>query len=232
MKYAAIALLMVVVINCTGGSSVKPISTFKTAEDSIGYAIGVNIGSNFKSQELDIEMAALLSGLLDAMSEDSSAVKLTEEQMETVFVKLQQTMQEKQMKKMEEMSRENQTKNDAFFKENASKEGVQTTASGLQYRVIKEGSGRKPTPESQVVVHYRGRLLDGTEFDSSYQRNEPATFQVGQVIQGWIEGLQLMSAGSTFEFYIPANLAYGEEGNPVIPPNSALIFEVELLEIK
>ena len=223
---------MVAMINCTGGSSVKPISTFKTAEDSIGYAIGVNIGSNFKSQELDVEMAALLSGLMDAMSDDSSAVKLTDEQMEAVFAKLQQTMQEKQMKKMEEMSRENQTKNEAFFKENASKEGVVTTASGLQYRVVKQGSGRKPTAESQVVVHYRGRLLDGTEFDSSYSRNEPATFQVGQVIQGWIEGLQLMTAGSTYEFYIPSNLAYGEEGNPVIPPNSALIFEVELLEIK
>jgi len=232
MKYAVIAFLMVAMINCTGGSSVKPISTFKTAEDSIGYAIGVNIGSNFKSQELDVEMAALLSGLMDAMSDDSSAVKLTDEQMEAVFAKLQQTMQEKQMKKMEEMSRENQTKNEAFFKENASKEGVVTTASGLQYRVVKQGSGRKPTAESQVVVHYRGRLLDGTEFDSSYSRNEPATFQVGQVIQGWIEGLQLMTAGSTYEFYIPSNLAYGEEGNPVIPPNSALIFEVELLEIK
>jgi FKBP-type peptidyl-prolyl cis-trans isomerase len=181
---------------------------------------------------LDVEMAALLSGLMDAMSDDSSAVKLTDEQMEAVFAKLQQTMQEKQMKKMEEMSRENQTKNEAFFKENASKEGVVTTASGLQYRVVKQGSGRKPTAESQVVVHYRGRLLDGTEFDSSYSRNEPATFQVGQVIQGWIEGLQLMTAGSTYEFYIPSNLAYGEEGNPVIPPNSALIFEVELLEIK
>jgi FKBP-type peptidyl-prolyl cis-trans isomerase len=232
MKYAVIAFLMVAMINCTGGSSVKPISTFKTAEDSIGYAIGVNIGTNFKSQELDIQMAALLAGLMDSMSEDSSAVKFTDEQMEAVFAKLQQSMYEKQMKKMEELSRENQTKNDAFFTENASKEGVVTTESGLQYRVIKEGNGRKPNAESQVVVHYRGRLLDGTEFDSSYQRNEPASFTVGQVIQGWIEGLQLMNVGSKYEFYIPSYLAYGEEGNPVIPPNSALIFEVELLEIK
>lgn len=166
------------------------------------------------------------------MNDDSTALKLTEEQLETVFASLQQEMYEKQMAKMEEMSRNNLSESDNFFKDNATKEGVMSTPSGLQYRVITAGSGPKPTAESEVIVHYRGSLLDGTVFDSSYERGEPATFQVGQVIQGWIEGLQLMSAGAKYEFYIPSNLAYGEQGNQVIPPNATLIFEVELLEIK
>jgi FKBP-type peptidyl-prolyl cis-trans isomerase len=232
MKYAAFAFLAMGLVACNGGSSIAPKTTISTKADSTSYAIGVNIGSSFKDQELDVDMGAFLSGLSDAMSEDSSAIKLTEEQLQTVFAALQQEMYEKQMAKMEEMSRTNLSDGDNFFKENATKEGVMTTQSGLQYKVITEGSGAKPSAESEVVVHYRGRLLDGTVFDSSFERGEPATFQVGQVIDGWIEGLQLMSAGSKYEFYIPSNLAYGEQGNQVIPPNAALIFEVELIEIR
>lgn len=232
MKYAAFAFLAMGLVACNGGSSVAPKSSISTKADSTSYAIGVNIGTSFKGQELDIDMGAFLAGLNDAMSDDSSAIKLTEEQLQSVFAALQQEMYEKQMAQMEEMSRNNLSASDSFFSENASKDGVMTTQSGLQYKVITEGSGSRPTAESEVVVHYRGRLLDGTVFDSSYERGEPATFQIGQVIDGWIEGLQLMTPGSKYEFYIPANLAYGEQGNQVIPPNSALIFEVELIEVR
>lgn len=232
MKYAAFAFLAMGLVACNGGSSIAPKTTISTKADSTSYAIGVNIGTSFKGQEIDIDMSAFLAGVSDAMNDDSTALKLTEEQLETVFASLQQEMYEKQMAKMEEMSRSNLSESDNFFKDNATKEGVMSTPSGLQYRVITAGSGPNPTAESEVIVHYRGSLLDGTVFDSSYERGEPATFPVGQVIQGWIEGLQLMSAGAKYEFYIPSNLAYGEQGNQVIPPNATLIFEVELLEIK
>jgi FKBP-type peptidyl-prolyl cis-trans isomerase FklB len=232
MKYAAFAFLAMGLVACNGGSSIAPKSTISTKADSTSYAIGVNIGSSFQDQELEIDLAAFLAGIKDAMNDDSTAVKLTEEELQTVFAALQQEMYEKQMAKMEEMSRNNLSAAENFLKDNATKEGVMSTPSGLQYKVITEGSGRKPTAESEVVVHYRGRLLDGTVFDSSFERGEPAVFQVGQVIDGWIEGLQLMSAGSKYEFYIPSFLAYGEPGNQVIPPNATLIFEVELLEVR
>jgi len=233
MKYAAIAAVAISLAACSGGgSSLSPKANLTTKADSTSYAIGVNIGSSFKAQELDIDMSAFSAGLLDAMNEDTSAVKLTEAELEGVFARLQEEMYEKQMAKMADMQRENLTAGDAFFAENATKEGVITTASGLQYKIITQGTGNKPTAESEVVVHYRGRFLDGTEFDSSFNRGEPAVFQVGIVIDGWIEGLQLMNVGSKYEFYVPSELGYGEQGNQVIPPNSALIFEVELIEIR
>lgn len=232
MKYAAFAAIAVGVAACSGGGSVAPKANLATKADSISYAIGVNMGGSFKAQEIEIDMSAFNAGILDAMSEDSAAVKLTEEQLQAVFMSFQQEMQEKQMAKIAEMSQKNLEEGDAFLKENATKEGVMTTASGLQYKVITEGTGAKPNTNSEVVVHYRGRLLDGSVFDSSYERGEPATFPLGNVIEGWIEGLQLMNAGSKYELYIPSTLAYGEQGNQVIPPNATLIFEVELLEVR
>jgi len=232
MKYAAIAAVAISLAACSGGgSSIAPKANLTTKADSTSYAIGVNIGSSFKTQELDIDMNAFSAGLLDAMNEDTSAVKLTEAELEGVFARLQEEMYEKQMAKMAEMQQENLTAGDAFFAENATKDGVMTTASGLQYKVITEGNGSKPSIDSEVVIHYRGRLLDGTEFDNSYNRGEPATRRVNEFIDGFMEGLQLMSVGSKYEFYIPSSLAYGEQGNQVIPPNSALIFEIELIAI-
>jgi len=230
MKYIALAAAVSVLAACSG--TIKPTSKLENKADTTSYAIGVNVGTSFKSQELDITMESFVAGLIDAMDKDTAKVKLTEEQLQAAFAALQQEMMDKQMAKMEDMKKENQTKSDTFFKENAKKAGVKTTASGLQYRVIKEGKGRKPVPTSDVQVHYKGSLLDGTVFDSSYDRGEPAAFKLNAVIPGWTEALQLMTVGSKYEIYIPAELAYGDQGNQVIPPGAALIFEVELLAVK
>ncbi len=143
----------------------------------------------------------------------------------------QEEMQREMMDRQREEGGKNLVAAEAFLAENAKEDGVIVRDSGLQYRVLTEGSGDKPTADSQVRVHYKGTLLDGTQFDSSYDRGEPAQFQAGQVIQGWQEALQLMSVGSKWQLFIPPNLAYGENGRPSIPSNSLLIFEVELLEI-
>ena len=141
------------------------------------------------------------------------------------------TMRKRQEEQMMKLHKDKKEAGDKFIAENAKKPGITTTASGLQYEIIKQGNGAKPTPAEMVKVHYSGTLIDGTKFDSSYDRNEPATFGVGQVIPGWTEGLQLMPVGSKFKFYIPQNLAYGAQGSQGIPPFSPLVFEVELLEI-
>jgi FKBP-type peptidyl-prolyl cis-trans isomerase FklB len=146
---------------------------------------------------------------------------------------LQRKMMEKQMAQREEAAKENLREGQEFLSENAQKDGVRTTESGLQYEVIEKGSGKTPTPESTVTVHYRGTLIDGTEFDSSYRRGEPATFPVNGVIAGWTEALQLMSEGAKYKLYIPADLAYGERGaGQAIGPNETLIFDVELISVK
>ena len=144
---------------------------------------------------------------------------------------MQRKEQEKQMAAMNTASEENLRKGQAYLEANKKKKGVEVTSSGLQYRVIEKGDGPTPTPSDKVKVHYRGTLIDGKEFDSSYERNQPAVFGVSQVIKGWVEGLQLMNVGSKYVFYIPENLAYGKNGPPSIGPSQALIFEVELLEI-
>jgi FKBP-type peptidyl-prolyl cis-trans isomerase FkpA/FKBP-type peptidyl-prolyl cis-trans isomerase FklB len=149
------------------------------------------------------------------------------EEAQQAIMNLRISLQEKRMKAAEE----NKAKGEAFLSQNKAKEGVHTTASGLQYRVLREGTGPKPKATDVVTVHYTGRLIDGTEFDSSYKRNEPAKFQLDSVIKGWTEGLQLMPTGSKYELVIPAELGYGPMGNQAIPGNSVLIFEVELLGI-
>jgi FKBP-type peptidyl-prolyl cis-trans isomerase len=146
-------------------------------------------------------------------------------------MRIQNQIMYRQQEKMLELQNENLAKANAFLEENGKKDGVMTTASGLQYRIVKEGDGPMPTATSSVTVHYTGSLMDGTEFDSSRRRGQPATFSVTGVIEGWTEGLQLMKVGSVFEFYIPPSLGYGQNGNQRIPPNALLIFEVELLEV-
>ena len=206
-------------------------TTLKDERDKVSYSIGLDIGNTFKKQNMDISTEALMSGLKDATT--GAKPQMTDEEMKTTMANYSKTMMEKQQAVAKEAGAKNLAAGEKFLAENKGKEGVKTTASGLQYKVIKEGNGPTPKETDTVETHYRGTLLDGTEFDSSYARNEPATFPVNRVIKGWTEALQMMKVGSKYELYIPASLAYGERGaGQEIGPNSTLKFEVELLGIK
>lgn len=197
----------------------------------VSYALGLNIGQGMKAQGVEIDMAALARGLGDALS--GGKALLTEAQMVEVLENLQRDMMAKEEASAKKVGAANQAEGDAFLAANAKKEGVKTTKSGLQYKVVKAGSGPKPTAADTVQTHYEGRLIDGTVFDSSYKRGEPATFPVKGVIPGWTEALQLMTVGSKWQLYIPAKLAYGPRGaGDKIGPNATLIFDIELLAIE
>jgi FKBP-type peptidyl-prolyl cis-trans isomerase FklB len=199
----------------------------KDLKDKASYAIGLNFGMNFKRQNVDLNIDAFVAGLKDGSTTGKKPL-LTEQEVRETMMAFEKDMQQKQT----ETAQKNGAAAEKFLAENKSKEGVKTTASGLQYKVLKEGSGAQPKSSDTVTVNYRGTLIDGTEFDSSYKRGQPASFPVGGVIKGWTEALQLMKVGSKLQLFIPANLAYGEQGRPGIPPNSLLIFEVELMDVK
>jgi len=197
----------------------------------VSYAIGLDIGKNFKTRSMDIDIATLFEGLKD--SQKSSEPLLTTEEIQKVMTQFQQDMMKVDQEKRQVLGLDNKTKEEAFLKENAAKPGVKVTASGLQYKVITEGTGPQPKASDTVKVHYRGNLLDGTEFDSSYKRNEPVVFPLNGVIKGWTEALQLMKVGSKYQVFLPSSLAYGEQGaGQVIGPNATLVFEVELIAIE
>ncbi len=212
----------------------EPIAKLESDADSISYALGINVGQGLLSQFIQIpDIRAFATGLQDALKANggNDGFKLSDEALGEILMRIQNQMMYRQQEKMRELQTENLNKANAFLEENGKKDGVMTTPSGLQYRIIKEGDGPVPAATSNVTVHYVGTLMDGTEFDSSRRRGQPATFSVTGVIEGWTEGLQLMKAGSVFEFYIPPSLGYGQNGNQRIPPNALLIFEVELLEV-
>ena len=199
----------------------------KELKDKASYGIGLNIGTNFKKQNVDLNPDALMAGLKDAISGKKPA--LSEEEVRDVMTTWSKEITEKQ----KVMADKNLEVGKKFLDENKKKEGVKTTASGLQYKVLKEGNGAQPKATDTVTVDYRGTLIDGTEFDSSYKRGQPATFPLNGVIKGWTEGLQLMKAGGKYQFYIPADLAYGQRAmGPDIAPNSTLIFDVELKSVQ
>ena len=201
-----------------------------TQTDSVSYSIGIDIGNNFKKQEIEINADVLKKGIADALADTSL---LTQDEIKSVMMNFQKTMMEKKQAKGKIDSEKNIKEAEAFFEENKTKEGVKTLESGLQYKVLKSGSGKSPKLSSSVDAHYAGRLLDGTEFDSSHKRGSPLTTKVTGVIKGWTEILQLMKEGDKWEVYIPSDLAYGERGSPpVIGPNAALIFEMELISVK
>ncbi len=203
---------------------------FKSQQEKIGYAIGMNIGMNLKQQQLDVDAAQIAAGLQVAIKGEKAL--LTQEEMRRILAAYQQEMQKKQMTKMAAEAVKNEKSAHEYLEMNSKQEGVVTLKSGLQYKVLVAGQGATPKADSTVEVHYRGSLIDGTEFDSSYQRGEPVSFPVNGVIPGWTEALQLMKEGDKWQLFIPSQLAYAERGAPpIIPPNSALIFKIELLKI-
>lgn len=188
------------------------------------YAIGQQIGKNMKQQSIDVDIDVLAKSIKDAQAGQS---KLTQDEIRDAMMKLQESA----MKKGKEQAETNLKTSQAFLDKNKSAEGVKTTNSGLQYQVLKEGTGKSPTKEDTVKCHYTGTLTTGEKFDSSVDRGQPAEFPVSGVIAGWTEALQMMKVGAKYKLFVPPNLAYGEQGRPGIPPNSALVFEVELIEI-
>ncbi|HTX17536.1 MAG TPA: FKBP-type peptidyl-prolyl cis-trans isomerase [Bacteroidota bacterium] len=229
MKYMAIALTCLLGWATQASGQTGP--KLATQKDSVSYIIGTEIAKNLQKQDIDIDPGILAKGFSDEYT--GAKLLLTEEQIEKVMAAFQQQMISKEAERMAEIGERNKKQGEAFLAENKKKDSVKTLPSGLQYKVLVQGTGRKPTLTDTVTTHYRGTLIDGTEFDSSYKRGEPASFPVGGVIRGWTEALQLMNVGSKWELFIPSDLAYGERGaGQTIGPNSTLIFEVELLSIK
>jgi len=201
-----------------------------TDEKKLGYIIGMDIGKSLKEQGTPVDLDSLITAIRATYNGEPLA--MTQEEAGQVRKDYIEKRQAEQRAEAAAAGAANKAEGDKFLAENAKKEGVQTTASGLQYKVEKMGTGPKPVATDTVKVHYRGTLLDGTEFDSSYARNEPISFGLNRVISGWTEGVQLMPVGSKFIFWIKPELAYGENGGGPIPPNSTLKFEVELLDIE
>lgn len=210
-------------------------SPLKTEKEKLSYALGLNVASslnaNLKRQSVDIDPNILLQAFNDVFN--GKKTLMTEDEARTVLTDFTTQLRAKQMQKMKEAGDANKKEGDAFLAANKTKPGVVTLPSGLQYKILKQGTGPKPTESDTVVCNYKGTLINGTEFDSSEKHGGPATFPVGQVIKGWTEALQLMPVGSKWQLFVPADLAYGEQGQPPdIGPNATLIFEVELLSIQ
>lgn len=201
-----------------------------TDDQKASYAIGLDMGRNLSQAQSRLDMDAFYKGLQDAMAERDPA--LDQEELNAAVQGFMTALREEQQRERTELAEKNETEGAAYLAENAGKDGVVTTESGLQYEVLEQGDGPSPSAEQTVQIHYRGTLIDGTEFDSSYERGEPAEFPVGQVIPGFSEALQLMNVGGKYRVVIPGNLAYGPQGTGgAIGPNATLIFEVEMLDI-
>ena len=204
--------------------------TLESDDQKASYGIGLNMGGQLGPAESRIDMDALMAGIRDGMN--GAEPQLAQEEIQAALQALTEAVREEESARMAEAAETNRAEGETFLAENAAKDGIMVTASGLQYEVIREGEGPKPAATDQVSIHYKGTLLDGTQFDSSYDRGQPSTFGVGGVIPGVAEGLQLMSVGSHYRFFIPSDLGYGPQGTQGdIGPNATLIFEVEMLEI-
>jgi len=230
MKCLSLVTFILLVVSCNkNGATQKSIST---ELDSVSYAIGMDVAKNVKASFEDFDNDLFIQGFKNVL--DSTNLLLDETKAQQVVRTYFQKKQKADAAKAQEVAAENKIEGEKFLAENKSKDGVQTTESGLQYIVLKEGTGKQPTTASKVKVHYHGTLIDGTVFDSSVDRGEPTEFGVTQVIKGWTEGLQLMKEGAKYKFFIPSDIAYGANPRPggAIKPNSTLIFDVELLEVK
>ena len=227
LKWTAILGLWLVAAQV---SAEEPV-VLKTQKDMENYGIGVYVARNFKQQGMDIDLDLVIKGMRDEYS--GQKLLMNEKELTAIMTTFQNQLRTKQSAAMRVAGEENKKKGEAFLAENRTKEGVVTLPSGLQYKILKKGEGKKPTLTDTVEVHYRGTLIDGTEFENSYQTGHPATFAVAAVIGGWKEALTLMPVGSKWQLFIPPQLAYGIRGSGrSIPPNATLIFELELLAIK
>lgn len=228
MKIAAAALSVILLAGTVYAANGI---VLKNKKDKESYAIGLDIGKNFKSQSIDIDPDVLVKGIKDVLSGNKPL--MTDEEVQATMTDFRKEMMDKQTARTKEAGEKNKKEGEAFLAENKKKDGVVTLPSGLQYKIIKEGSGAKPKATDTVTVNYRGTLIDGTEFDSSYKRGQPASFKVTGVIQGWTEALQLMKTGSKWQLFVPPSLAYGERGaGRDITPNATLIFDVELISVQ
>ncbi len=238
--FAALTAATIILTACGGEEKVAPVeaaaapaeaaSALATLDQRLSYIVGENMASQFARDGIVLDVAALSLAVNDVQGEKES--RISEEDKRTTLTEIQERGQAKQKAELEALSAKNKADGEAYLAANGTKEGVVTTATGLQYKEVTAGEGDAPAEKDTVTVHYKGTLVDGTVFDSSYDRGQPATFPVGGVIPGWVEALQLMNVGDKFELAIPSELAYGPGGTgPVIGPHSTLIFEVELLEI-
>jgi FKBP-type peptidyl-prolyl cis-trans isomerase len=202
----------------------------KTEKDKASYAYGLNMGKGMKRDSVDLDPAIFYRGMKDGLTGGKSL--LTDDEVRTAITAFQTELRKEQQERMQALGETNKKAADAFFAENKNKEGVVTLPSGLQYKILQSGDGPKPTATDTVVCNYKGLLLDNTEFDSSAKHGQPLTIAVNQVMRGWTEALELMPVGSKWQLFVPPDLAYGASGRPGIPPNSALVFEIELLSIR
>jgi FKBP-type peptidyl-prolyl cis-trans isomerase len=207
----------------------REIPELPTQKEKFSYAVGMNIGSNLRRQSVPVDPDTLMRGLKDTLA--GNPTLLTEDEERTVLNEAQADMRKQMQEKQKAQGEANKKEGDAFLAANKAKDGVVTLPSGLQYKVLQAGTGPKPAATDSVTVNYRGTFINGTEFDSSYKRGQPATFPVNGVIKGWTEALQLMPVGSKWQLFIPSDLAYGERAPGDIGPNTTLLFEVELLKI-
>ena len=231
MRYLWVMVLCFLLLVSVATAADKPAPVLKSQKAKDGYAIGYQIGEDFKRHDLTIDPDMLARGARDALTQKKPL--MSPEERRAALTDLEMRIRTAQQKMLQDQAAKNLAASEKFLADNGAKEGVKTLPSGLQYRVIQEGTGPSPKGADTVTVNYRGSLIDGTEFDSSYRRGQPAELPVEGLIPGWTEALQLMKTGSKWEIFIPPQLAYGERGaSPVIPPNSVLIFEVELLSIE
>jgi len=229
MKLLLIAALGIMLLS--GHVYAEEKMVLKDQKDKVSYSMGINIGNNLERQSIDVNPDAFMQGIKDALSGGDTL--MTEQEVNETMMNFQKEMAAKRVERLKELGEKNKKEGEAFLSENKKKEGVTTLPSGLQYKVIKEGTGNTPKLTDTVTVNYRGTLIDGSEFDSSYRRGKPATFPVKGVIAGWTETLQLMKVGSKWQLFIPPHLAYGERGaGRLIGTNATLIFDVELLSIE
>jgi len=211
---------------CSAGEKLE----LKDQKDKESYSLGYQFGQSLKIQGVDVDLDVYTSGIRDALG--GKEPLMNQEEIRATIAELQKKAMATRQKEMKEKAEKNLAASKVFLEENKKKEGIKTFPSGLQYKVLMEGSGKTPKATNDVTVNYRGTFIDGTEFDSTYKRGKPGTFQVDRVIRGWTEALQLMKEGSKWQLFIPPELGYGDRGGGPVPPNSTLIFEVELISVK